>query len=83
MQAHHNDAQLWLLRLLQPYTRHPLRAVASHIAHGLPMDTGFENETISFAAFREADYNITWEPFVWNFMKGLYDDLADRMTQKL
>jgi hypothetical protein len=47
------------------------------------MDTGFENETISFAAFREADCNITWEPFVWNLIKGLYDDIADRITQKL
>jgi hypothetical protein len=83
MEAQRDGAMPWLLCMLQPYVRHPFRAVGGHIAHGLPMDTGFENENISFAAFREVDCNITWEPHVWNYMKGLYDALANRMTQKL
>ena len=83
MQAQRETAMPWLLLLLQPYTRHPFQASAGHIAHGIEMSTGFFEEDISLAAFSEEDCNITFEPFVWNFMKNLYDDLVPRMVQKL
>jgi hypothetical protein len=97
LQAQRDDhPSPWLLLLLQPYHRHPCRAVSGHLAHGLQMTSGFEAhdsenededpdemETISFAFWREPECNITWEPHVWNNMKGLYDALADRMKQKL
>jgi hypothetical protein len=73
----------WIIDLQEPYNRHMFRAVSAHRKHKQQMNTGFRNEEISLAAFREEGCNIDWEPHVVNMMRGEYDQFQERMWQIL
>lgn len=77
------DSMPWLIELLQPYPRHPFRGLPAHRVHGMQMNTGFNNEELSLAAFDDDIRNIDWEPHIINQMRGGHDHYKDRIFQKL